>query len=206
MNPNARWQEFLDQLPDDVREAVLCSRQGAQVEPQAQPDSEERDYAQFLADLPSELVEVLERQRAVPAPPRDNPRARRLLLVEEHDGELGVLRVFTDPMVLAEHLGQLEGQDVCVWLMYGKHLRLTKGPQRWFELPDGENAISIPMHAGAKINVEPLDTLGELEFQDNGYLGAPELMQSAPLPVTPARLKPRRRVDDDPDDEDDDID
>ena len=143
-----------------------------------------------------------------------NEKLARYCLIECPDGDWSMVRMFKTPDGLARRIGQLEGEDMVVWAMFGIPLRITKGPQRYLLLPDGMTALTIPVVVGGPVKEVEADLLDQLELQDDGYLGPPELAQahtiaqeqkSSTAPAKGGKKKTKQPEDDYTDDDDDDV-
>jgi hypothetical protein len=198
------WNTWKDTLTEQAGRAVSDASDAADPvvaasRPKRLDDTETESYRDFFDSLTSAGQEALAVE-----PENDTeavePAAVRYCLVEAPDGEWPVQRVFKTAEGLARRLGQLEGQDVVATPYYGIPLRLTKGPQRYLLLPDGQSAIQVPMYPDGPAKVVEADLLGELEIQEDNHLGKPELTESRTL----ADKLRGKKYDEDEDEEDED--
>lgn len=155
----------------------------------------ERTQRQFDDDVAASTVEPIE----------PDVGAAKYCTIESPDGEFGVLRGFKTPEEVAIHLGKLEGKDTTVHVVYGIPMRFTAGPQRYLMLPDGQQAIMIPTYPGGPTKVVEANLLEDLEVQEDGFVGPPELVNTPEMPEKePKKKKGKKQAKYGPDDEDDD--
>lgn len=197
---------FLGTLTKRARAAMERSAAGPLMcppEPEPVDDDAELAGAAFVKTLTKAARSKLEAMPAAP-PPEAAVAAGgvpRYAVVECPDGEWAQLRTFKNYEGLARRLQQLEGTDTVVWCFYGVPLSITKGPQRYLELPGGTQKVLIPMFAGGPCRLVDADLLGKLAVQEDGYIGPPELATALPVEE---KVKPTGGGDDDDDDDDDD--
>jgi len=182
--------------------------------PAASADDEEDAYAELCERLSVQAREALDQaEPAAPSSPDTIERPDQLLarpcLVESPNGDWATLRVFKTMEGLARRIGDLEGSDTVVWAVFGVPMRLTKGPQRYLLLPDGENAIMVPMYSGGPVKKVEASLLEGLEMQEDGFIGPYELANTKVVSAKlenqqPAPAKGKESSDDDDDDDDDD--
>lgn len=195
---------FLASLPAATRDALL--RLGgnplATPPPPAPEDDDDEGDAEgraFLASLPEASRLFLTGRPPLPPPEAGLEKAvPKYGVVESADGEWAQLRTFKNAEGLARRLQQLEGTDTVVWCFYGVGLKLTKGPQRYLELPGGRQLIQVPMYEGGPSQVVDADRLGKLAVEEAGYVGPPELATAMPVESV---VKATGGGDDDDDDE-----
>lgn len=209
------WQQFLGMLTPTTRSAVqeLEPRSPLMPEtPVSVTDEETDNYRAFRNTLSAHASGQLEEMAVVPADEEviePDEKLVRYCLVECPDGDWSMVRMFKQPEGLARRIGQLEGEDMVVWAMYGIPLRITKGPQRYLMLPDGQTALTIPVIEGGPVKQVDADLLDSLELQDDGYIGPPELAHAHAItqqkksspPSAPAKGKKKANDDDEEDDD-----
>ncbi len=139
--------------------------------------------------------------------PEIDPIVARYHLVECPDGEMSHVTSLKTAESLARRIGDLEGEDMEVWAFYGIPMLLSRGPQRYLSLPDGEHAITIP-RGGMPIKTVDITLLTSVKGQEDGYLGPPMLANARVERVPPPKPKKIRQgpLGDDDDDEEDDHD
>lgn len=158
--------------------ATLSPAAQAQITGAARPatvgDDDQQAFTAWEASLTEEARAALRGPVAVgtATPP---PKDLRLSLMEFHDGQLPVLRVYSSAAALARRLQALQDQDVAVIPFYGKPLKFTKGPQRYLQLPDGDNVIMIPLVKGGPTTILEADLLNDPVYQEDWYIGPAEL-------------------------------
>lgn len=177
---------FLASLPAATRDALLRMGSDPLATPPPAEDVEDEGDAEgraFLASLPAASREALTGLPTLPPPPevRLDKAVPKYAVVESPDGEWAQLRTFKNAEGLARRLQQLEGTDTVVWCFYGVGLKLTKGPQRYLELPGGRQLIQVPMYEGGPSQVIDADRLGKLVVEEAGYIGPPELATAMPV-------------------------
>jgi hypothetical protein len=129
----------------------------------------------------------------------------RYCMVEAVDGEWPTLRMFKTAEALAKRIGAMEGEDAVLWVYFGLPLQFTRGPQRYLLLPDGVTAIQVPMYAGGPCRKVSSDLLSNLETQDDGFVGPPELTVVLEAPGKPIKKDaPSAKIYEEDDDDDDD--
>jgi len=179
------WTAFVSNLspkakasldPTAEEDVYLTPTTVAQIPASTEDDNDA--YTRFIAKLSptakSQLVEPV-----LVVGPKENVKAgaSRWGLVETLDGEWSKLRVFRSAEALVKRLQQLEGKDVVAWCFYGLALPVTKGPQRYLQLPDGQ-FMQIPLYAGGPATILPTEALGNIIFEETGFLGPPELAET----------------------------
>lgn len=196
---------FLGTLTKRARAAMERTSAGPLAAPppaESVDDDAEAAGAAFVLTLTKAAQKALTKGRpAAPAEPEvqiEGNAVPKYGIVECQDGEWAQLRTFKNAEGLARRLQQLEGQDVVVWCFYGVPLAVTKGPQRYLELPGGVQKIQVPMFEGGPCKVVDADLLGKQAVQEDGYIGPPELATAMPVEET---VKPTGGGDDDDDDE-----
>lgn len=208
------WQLFLDMLTPAARSAIQHKEPAKLPTPVEHkvPTDENDQFAAFRSSLmPSTRERVdglVSDERIEPVDIEPDTNAARYCLVEGPDGEWSSVRVFKTPEGLARRIGSMEGQDMVVWAFFGIPLRITKGPQRYLLLPDGQQAITIPLYDGGPVQFVDADLLSEREIQEDGFVGRPELaVGRMPEPKMPSKKmapgKVTKTKDDDDDDEED---
>lgn len=207
------WDSWVGGLSKSAREALRDKETAPLPVEMPSPVGDEVDaYAGFRRTLTGAAKEgidhLVEAEPTIEA--RTDQEAVRYALFEALDGDWPVTRVFTGPDGLARRIGQLEGQDIVVMAYFGVPLKLTMGPQRYLHLPDGRSAIMIPLVPGGPATIIDADLIANLEPQVDGFLGPPELAETAMPRVhedSPReRVSSRGRDDDDVDDDDDEDD
>jgi hypothetical protein len=162
--------------------ATLSSAAQAQITGVTRPatvgDDDQQAFTAWEASL-TEEARVALRGPAVAVAATPPPKDLRLGLVELHDGQLPVLRVYSSAAALARRLQALQDQDVAVIPFYGKPLKFTKGPQRYLQLPDGNNVIMIPLVKGGPTTILEADLLHDPVYQEDWYIGPAELAYTA---------------------------
>jgi len=95
-------------------------------------------------------------------------------MVECHEGEFPLLRIFATLEGLVARMAKLEGQDVTVHPFWGIPLPFSTAPNRVLLLP-GDKAIGINK------SQRPVDVSEKtLEVQEDCFLGMPELSIAPP--------------------------
>ena len=159
-------------------------------------------WAALLGLVPTELHAQLEALGPPPiteASPAEQQEVRftaqqqrAWCLVECHDGELPVCRLYRHLPDLCHRLRELDGQDVTAHAFWGWPLWITKGFPRQLILPDGAQEQ-------IQEGLASLLTAG-VEIQEDGFLGVPELVLPAPpsppsavvaAPQQPIRREPK---------------
>lgn len=172
---------FMDELSPQTRETIVRRQRG---EEESLPRSTEPGAAEFTAVRSMLSPELQERLTSrVEADDTPKPMSMRYGIVESPNGEWAYTRLFKTAEELSDRVAALEGQDVVVQCFYGIPLPITKGRQRYMALPDGR-MFRIPTFPGGKgESVDPA-TIRDLEIEDRGFLGPPELAES--VAVAPA--------------------
>lgn len=213
----AAWQQFMSMLTPrcktEVQNTECTSVLSTNTPDDTIEDEETAQYMAFRATLSAAAAEQLD---ALFGDSEDdsvevNDKLARYCLIECPDGGWSTVRMFKNKEDLARRLGRLEGEDMVVWAMFGVPLRLTKGPQRYLLLPDGMTALTIPIIEGGPVKTIEADLLDQIELQDDGYVGPPELAQAHTVAdedkkhkTTPNKSK--QMIEDDYLDDDDDED
>lgn len=151
-------------------------------------DDAEYDGERFAASLsPAARAWLAQAGGVVPPPP--NPaaeaeaaaaRGAKYLIIESGDSGWATVRACRGHEAMARRLQELEGTDTVVHCVYGVPLRVSRGPQRYVELPGGRQVVSVPLYDGGPVAVSPKDDAAFVP-QADGFLGPPEL--SAPRPA-----------------------
>lgn len=178
----AAYEALLARLPSSAQAAMRHKADPLSPPAAEEPLGDEQvAYAALLDRLPASARDAMRAAKTgdPPAPPAPPAAAARYCLVESPDGEWARLRTFKTAEAAARRLGELEGRDVVVWAFYGVPLQFTRGPQRHVLLPDG-SAVSVPLFAGGPVEVVDAGTLGDLAFEEAGYVGPPELAVAPP--------------------------
>ncbi len=198
--PNEAWDTFKASLSQ-----AACADLTANNANPLLPQTPTRDYAdedgetydRFLGALTSSAQAAMRAQVREAEPSVEIAEtAIRFGIVECPDGGWGQMRMFKNAEGLARRLQQLEGTDTIVWCFYGIPLPLTKGPQRYLSMPNGVQMIEVPMYEGKPVKLVNIDTLGNIEFEEQGFVGPPELAETGPM-VT--KSKSTKGEDDDDD-------
>lgn len=177
-------EQFLASVPESTRLALLGLAAGPLAVPQPPEEYDDEGDAEgraFLASVPESTRLAL--LGGPPAPPLEaavDNAIPRYGVVESTDGEWAQMRTFKNAEGLARRLQQLEGTDTVVWCFYGVALPVTKGPQRYLDLPGGRQKIQIPMYEGGPCRVVDADLLGKLPVEEAGFVGPPELATAMP--------------------------
>ena len=95
-------------------------------------------------------------------------------MIECEEGEFPALRIFRTLNGLVERIRSQDGKDIVVWPFLGIPLPFSKGPNRVLLLPS-DKAITI---SETQTHVELREE--DLEIQEDGFLGPPELSIAAP--------------------------
>ena len=209
------WQQFLSMLTPSTKRAVQEFKPRTPLAPEQPviiPDEETDSYRAFRSTLSAFASGQLDELTTAPAQEEAvelNEKLARYCLIECPDGDWSMIRMFKSPEGLARRIGQLEGEDTVVWAVFGIPLRITKGPQRYLLLPDGQTALTVPVIEGGPVKQVDADLLDSLELQDDGYIGPPELAHAHAITrqkksSPPALAKGKKKAKDDDDNEEDD--
>ncbi len=158
---------WLDELPAEVRSLHLDTSD---------------PFDAWLGGLSEEAAALAEGQAGGGAAEEEGDRAAaRYGVVIVHSGEFPVVKLVKTPGRLAQLLGDLAGQDVCVACFRGRFLPVTAGPRRFVLL--GDQAVSLPL-PGEEPQVVTLDALlDDLTIQEDGFLGPEELANTREIPA-----------------------
>lgn len=177
-SPDA-YQVFLSRLSTPARKAVTAPAQAP-----ALSDDEKADYGAWRSGFGEQAknwlddhVDIVEEM----AEPSEEDS--RFGCVECESGEFPIVRLFKTADALARHIGKLEGRDVSVVPFYGSYLRISAGRQRYMQLPDGESLILVPRDGIGAATIVDAD-LVDFEWQEDGFIGPPELAASSKLEET----------------------
>lgn len=190
------FMQFTQSLTDATRRALKAGmriKHPLDAPPVEQLGEEYDDFAAYRAELSPETQRQLD--ELVPAAedkvPDPDVNAACFGMVEAENGEWAKMRLFPDVEALAMRLALQEGQDVVVWCFYGIPLKLSRGPQRYLMLPDGQNAVKIPMGAVGPVEFVDGSFLDSFEMQEDGFIGPPQLAEgSMPDLPAPPQAKP----------------
>lgn len=169
-------------------------------------DAEHDDFEQTCDMLSERARQQVDVPETTEEPLDVQVDAAKFCIIESPDGDFARLHGYTTPQQAATRLGELEGQDIVVHVVYGIPLRLTIGPQRFLTLPDGQQAIMIPTYPGGPTKVVDANLVEDMEIQDDGFLGPPELVNTPQVPEKPKKKKKKANYGPDDDDDDDDED
>jgi len=137
----------------------------------------------------------------------DTNAESRWCLLKSPEGEFTRYMAYRSLDALVEALNNLEGTEVSVQLAYGVPMYLTKTDVhgcRYLILPGGADAIRVD---DPDMEVIDADLLDHLEPQEDGWLGDPELAESALEGYFSRDVKKEEapvQADDESDDDDDD--
>lgn len=176
---------FMEELSPRAREAIVNRQHGEKAAPAARTN--EPGVAEFAGIRDMLNPALMSRIAAAADEPDDSPKpmSMRYGLVESHNGEWAYTRVFRSPEELADRVAALEGQDVVVQCFYGIPLPITKGRQRYMAMPDGR-MFRLPMFAGDRGGIVDPAAIRDLEIEERGFLGPPELAESVSVaPLVP---------------------
>lgn len=175
----------------------------ATVSDTAPSDPENEEFSDFCAGLSPAIQQQIEAD--VPPPDKVEPdvNAARYCIIEGPDGEFPHLHGYSTPKACAERLRELEGKDTVVHVVYGIPLRITVGPQRYLLLPDGQQAIQVPMIPNGPAKLLDASLIEDMEIQEDGFLGPPELIDTPQEKRKPKNKKKAKRGKDDDDEEED---
>lgn len=195
---NDAFDEFVAGLPSFAARAITCPPPAElRVEPDCDVSDEAEDaFDAFVGSLPGQA------RAAITVPPPADPErpgpddVARFALVETTDGEWSKLRVFKTAEGLARRIGALEGTDTVVVPFFGLPLKITRGPQRYLTLPNGQ-AVQIPLYDGAPARVIPADLMPEVPIQEDGFIGPIELSEGQAPVEKAAYISPADEVEDD---------
>jgi hypothetical protein len=107
-----------------------------------------------------------------------------LCLFVAPDGEFPRLEVFADLPQLTARMRELEGQDVVALPMYGVPLPITRGPHRFFYLPNGE---PYPVFDLAPLGEFVPNSTGLPPIDPTYYLGPESIHETASATVVDHR-------------------
>lgn len=174
------WDSWVGTLTPEAQSAIRDKGDGPLAAPEDGPDDEEMaaDFAAFRKTLTPAALEDLD--DAVDAEVHERTEIStmpRYCMVIAPDGELPSAVLYKTVEGLVRKIGELDGQDVAVWAFYGILLPITKGPQRYVLVQDGQSAVQVPMHPKAKIVRQALDLIDGLAVEEDGYLGDRVLMK-----------------------------
>jgi len=196
---NEAWDLLLSALSPEARAALTRTEPSPLAGKVVTPDEDDDSVAfnKFVAQLSPEARQAFLRKPAGTPEPKVEDANARWGVVESTDGEWAQMRLFKTADALVRRVSQLEGTDTVVWCFYGIALQVTKGPQRYLSLPGGTQLIQVPLFEGGPAKVVDADLLGNLVFEEAGYVGPPELAESHP--VTPDKVPATAGGDDDDD-------
>ena len=200
------WKVFVSDLSEAARKYLNHTEPTIlPIEAAPQRDDESADgYHQFRKELSPAAREWLDAQVDTVLRPEDEIDASvaRYCVVEGPDGGWPTARLFKTPEALARRISQLDGTDMVIWCFFGIPIHLTRGPQRYLLLPGGQDAIMIPLIEGGPCKIVPADLLENLELQDDGFLGPPELANTEMIEakLEPAKAEEEEEEDDDEED------
>lgn len=199
-------EAFLASVSPRAR-AALLREAGDPLAPPRPPDPSDDDdgaSGEAFLDSISPAARAALAGAAVAAPPEaaaEELGVRRYAIVESPDGEWAQVRTFKTAEGLARRVQQLEGTDTVVWCFFGVPLALSKGPQRYVELPGGRMVVSVPMYDGGPVQVLERDEIGRFDPEPTGFLGLPELARVQPLKAPAGAAPATGGGDDEEDDE-----
>lgn len=202
------YDRWFSSLSAKARRAI------SEAPPVAESD-EEHDYNCWRDSLSGRARDLVDAQAATagePVEPDDfDSGVVRYGLVECESGEYPVVRLFKSADAMARHLGKLEGRDVCAAAFYGYFLKIGRGPARLLQLPWRKALIAVPRDGLGPIHHVGAD-LVEFDWQEDGFLGPPDLANSAALEekldgmVKNYTMPPLTQGDPHPDDDEDEED
>lgn len=184
------FMQFMQGLTDATRRSMkagMRTKHPLELTPKPQLGEEHDDFASYRDSLSSDTLRQLDElvpaaQDTVPDP---DANAACFGMVEAENGEWAKMRLFRDVEALAHRLAEQEGKDIVVWCFYGIPLKLSRGPQRYLMLPDGRNAVKIPMGCVGPVEFVDGGFLDSFEMQEDGFIGPPQLAEGS-LPDLPA--------------------
>jgi hypothetical protein len=200
------WTYFLDRLTASSRAAVAKPAGPAALAAAKPVVPNAAAYDEFRAGLTSTACDAVDQLADAEPPPEAEALAFAYILMESPDGECPTIRMYKTPEPMARRLGQIEGADTHAWAVYGVALPFTKGPQRYVLLPDGGQAIQVPLYHGGPCRTVPADLLDSLAIQEDGYVGPDELAESKvpdppPAKQVPAPVRPAEEEEEEEEDE-----
>lgn len=185
------WTQFLAGLSRKARAHMEAGSKDPVVPLAAPPQEADDDadaFERFAGGLSTAARTALSGLPEPEPPERAVSRSNaRYGLLEAHDGDWPVLKLYKKPEAVARRLAALQGKDVVVSVFFGLPLAITRGPQRYLFLPGGEQAIEIPVVEGLPTRTVPAEQVAELPVEESGFFGPPELYegksQAEPVPV-----------------------
>lgn len=191
------FMQFTQSLTDATRKAMkagMRSKHLLEAPLKSQLGEEHDDFATYRDSLSPDTLRQLDElvpaaQDAVPDP---DVTAACFGMVEAENGEWAKMRLFRDAEGLAFRLAEQEGKDIVVWCFYGIPLKLSRGPQRYLMLPDGQSAVKIPMGCVGSVEFVDGSFLDGFEMQDDGFIGPPQLAEGSlpDMPPAPPQAAP----------------
>lgn len=199
---NEAWDAFMGTLPAQTRERFeKGSNPTLPVDTVATDlDEEEESYDKFINFLPKATREALIRKNSAPPEAAVETATARWGIIECPSGEWAQMRLFKSAESLARRITQLEGSDTIVWCFFGLPMSLTKGPQRYLQLPGGTQMIQVPIFEGGPCKIVDADLLGSIEIEESGFIGPKELAEAV-MPEDDPEAKAATSGDDDDDDD-----
>lgn len=176
------WNAFASGLSPLARTALTADK----LDPLLITNEEDSDdatdaYQTVMAALSPGTSEALAKTGGGYVPPKQIAVEKaKYCLVEIPDGDWPRLRVYSTPEAMAKRITNLAGFDVSVWCYYGIPLKVSKGPQRFVELPSGYQLMRIPPFPGVEPTVVNTDEVDELTWEKRGFVGPSYLADALP--------------------------
>lgn len=173
------WNFWLSTLSNEAKDA-LNNKEPQKAELKTKPihdyDDCSENYSVFRNCLSLEAKEALDKCNAELSIENEiDTSTAKFGIVECPDGEWGMMRLYKTVEGLAKRVGQLENTDIVIWCFFGLPIQLTMGLPRYLLLPGGEKAVQIPLVPEAPCKIVSVDSLKNIEIQDDGFIGPPEL-------------------------------
>jgi len=173
MTSRDRWRLFVETLPG-IREIRNPTEEVLRRDDHVA-------YESLLRRLPSHTAEAFREDSA--EPDTSTPPASRVAtwcLADMPEGDFPRIHAFASLSELLKAIAVREGTDTAVWPFYGFPFRLTKhvvdadGVSRRYLQLDTSTAVLVT--SGPAIESVSMETLsGDVEFEDEGWLGDPAL-------------------------------
>lgn len=164
------WIAFAAGLSPLANSALTRDEASPIAQVTATPDDE--DVAAYNAVLeglsPLARAALTKTGNYVAPRPVSTDRAR-YCVVEAFDGDWPRLRVYRTPEAMAKRVQKLLGKDVSVYCYFGIPLKVSVGPDRFVELPNGYQAIDVPAFPGVAPKIREIDT--DTVWEERGYVG-----------------------------------
>ena len=196
--PKTGFQKFMEALPESMQGALQ-----SQPIPTERPSVENPVFKDFMEELPVGVQDALGGQVA-PTWAEHFPTGPKWCLCEVDSSGFPRVRIFHTLELMLARMTSLEGEEVAAWPFYGMPMRFTKTHaklgRRFLYLPGEENVVMVvndPLEPPRIISRDEAEVL-ELEFQEDGWLGEPWVVEPSPdgptvLPGPSEEARPVRR-------------